>query len=293
MKVAFLGLGNMGHNMAHNLLKAGHELVVWNRTSGKAIELKNAGAREANTPAEASQTAEVVFTMLADDPAVEAVVLGTQGLINGLQKGAIHVSCSTISVALSRQMAEAHQQREQHYVSAPVFGRPEAAAAAKLFMVAAGDKQVLDRCHPLFSAIGQHTFIMGSDPEMANVVKLSGNFLIASVIESLGEALALVSKYGIDPKVYLDMLTSTLFSAPVYKTYGGLIVDRKFEPAGFKLTLGLKDIRLALAAGEGANVPLPVASLIRDHFLAGAANGMADKDWSALALVAAQNAGLK
>jgi 3-hydroxyisobutyrate dehydrogenase-like beta-hydroxyacid dehydrogenase len=174
-----------------------------------------------------------------------------------------------------------------------VFGRPEAAAAAKLFVVVAGDQGDIDRCAPLLAAIGQKTFVMGTEPSIANVVKLSGNFLIAAVIESMGEAVALVRKHGVDPHHYVEMLTSTLFSAPVYKTYGGLIVDEKFDPPGFKLKLGLKDVRLALAAAEGANVPLPVASLIRDHAIAAIANGMGDLDWSSLSMVAAQNAGLK
>jgi 3-hydroxyisobutyrate dehydrogenase-like beta-hydroxyacid dehydrogenase len=190
-------------------------------------------------------------------------------------------------------LQKAHAERGQEFVSAPVFGRPEAAAAAKLFVVAAGDMKAIERCQPLFSAIGQQTFVMGTEAPMANVVKLSGNFLIASVIESLGEAVALVRKYGVDPRQYVDMLTSTLFAAPAYKTYGGLIVDEKFEPAGFKLKLGLKDVRLALAAGDGVNVPLPIASVIRDQALAGIANGLGDKDWSSLSQVAAHNAGLK
>jgi len=293
MKVAFLGLGNMGLGMAHNLLRANHQLTLWNRTREKGDGLAKAGAKLANTPAEAVRDAEVVFTMLSDDPAVEAVVFGDTGLLQALPRGATHVSSSTISVELSTKLHKAHQAHGQHYIAAPVFGRPEAAAAAKLFVVTAGAGDVLEKCKPLLSAIGQHTFVLGSEPEIANVVKLSGNFLIASLIESLGEAVALVRKYGVDPHQYVDMLTSTLFNAPVYKTYGALIVDQKFEPAGFKLTLGLKDTRLVLAAGEGVSAPLPVASLIRDHFLQAAANGMADKDWSSLSQVAALNAGLK
>jgi len=293
MKVAFLGLGNMGHPMAQNILKAGHHLTVWNRSRDKAKDLVAAGAKFADTPAAAVRDAEVAFTMLSDDAAVEATVLGEHGLIAGLPRGAVHVSSSTISVALSQRLQAAHRDRGQEYLAAPVFGRPEAAAAAKLFVVVAGDAKDVERCQPLLSAIGQQTFVMGSEAPMANVVKLSGNFLIASVIECLGEAVALVRKYGIDPQQYVGMLTSTLFAAPVYKTYAGLIVNERFEPAGFKLKLGLKDVRLALAAGDGVSVPLPVASVIRDQALEGVANGLGDKDWSSLSLVAALNAGLK
>jgi 3-hydroxyisobutyrate dehydrogenase-like beta-hydroxyacid dehydrogenase len=293
MNVAFLGLGNMGQGMAHNLLKAGHRLTVWNRSREKGADLVSAGAKLANKPAEAVRDAEVAFTMLADDSAVEEVVFGDDGLLSALPKGAIHVSSSTISVAISSRMRDAHHEREQHYLAAPVFGRPEAAAAAKLFVVTAGASEVIERCRPLFSSIGQQTYVMGDEPTMASVVKLSGNFLIASVIESLGEAMALIRKHGVDPQKYLEMLTNSLFTAPVYKTYGGLIVDRKFEPAGFKLKLGLKDVRLALAAADAVNVPLPTASVIRDQAISGIANGLGDKDWSSLSQVAASNAGLK
>jgi len=289
MKIGFIGLGHMGSPIARNLIKAGHELTVYNRTRSKAEGL---GAQVANTPADAARDAEVVITMLADDDAVKEVVFGADGLSNTLRPGAIHVSMSTISVALSQELAEEHRELKQGYVSAPVFGRPQAAEAAKLFVVAAGDPEAVKNCETLFSAIGQKTFPMGEDPIAANVVKLSGNFMIASVIECLGEALSLVRKYKVDPAKYLEMLTSTLFAAPVYKTYGDLIVKEQFEPAGFRLKLGLKDVRLALAAAEAQAVPMPVASVIRDHALEGIANGMADKDWSSLAQVVAKNAGL-
>lgn len=293
MKLAFIGLGQMGHPMAGNLLKAGHQLTVWNRSREKVKDLEASGARVATTPAEAARDAEVVFSMLSDDAAVETAILSDNGVLNGLPRGATHASSSTISVALSQRLQQAHAERGQSYLSAPVFGRPEAAAAGKLFVVVAGDPKVVEQCQPLFSVLGQQTFVMGDDPGMANVVKLGGNFLIASVIESMGEAVALVRKYGVDPRQFVEMLTSTLFAAPAYKTYGGLIVDQKFEPAGFKLKLGLKDVRLALAAGEARSVPLPIASVIRDQALAGIANGLGDKDWSSLSQVASHNAGLK
>jgi 3-hydroxyisobutyrate dehydrogenase-like beta-hydroxyacid dehydrogenase len=293
MNIGFIGLGNMGRGIAGNLLKAGHQLTVWNRSREKGKAFVSSGARMAESPADAARGAEAVITMLTDDLALEQVVFGDDGLLNTLSREGIHISMSTISVALSQRLQKTHGERGQEYVSAPVFGRPEAAAAAKLFVVPAGPKKAIEKCQPLFSAIGQQTFVMGEEAPMANVVKLSGNFLIASVIESMGEAMALVRKYGVDAQQYLELLTNTLFAAPVYKTYGGLIVNQQFEPAGFQLKLGLKDVRLALAAGEALSVPLPVASLIRDQALAAIASGLGEKDWSSLSQMAARNAGLK
>ena len=293
MNIAFLGLGNMGTPMARNLLRAGHDVTVWNRTLAKADELRAEGAKVADTVAKATPGAEIAITMLADDHAVSAAVLGAEGVVESLAPGAIHVSMSTISVALSQQLAAKHHKHGQHYAAAPVFGRPEAAAAAKLFIATAGDAPTLERCRPIFDAIGQRTFIIGPQPEMANVVKLSGNFLISAVIESLGEAVALARKYGIDPHEYVDFLTSTLFAAPVYKIYGGIIADQRYGPAGFKMRLGLKDVRLVLAAAEAVDTPMPIASLVRDNVLAALGRGMEDLDWSATAKLAAENAGLK
>jgi 3-hydroxyisobutyrate dehydrogenase-like beta-hydroxyacid dehydrogenase len=290
MRVGFIGLGNMGAGMAANLIKAGHQLVVYNRSPDKAAGLREHGATVADTPAAAS-AGDAVITMLADDHAVESVAFGDGGIVQALPSGAVHISCSTISVALSRRLTKAHADAGQRFVAAPVFGRPDAAASAKLFVVAAGAADTLDHVRPLFEAIGQRTFVMSDQPEAANLVKLSGNFLIASVIESLGEAIALIGKGGVDPHAYLDMLTSTLFNAPVYRTYGGLIVDQKFEPAGFAAPLGLKDIRLALAAGEDLRVPLPLASLLRDRFLTLLAHGGDTLDWSAVGGLAAKDAG--
>jgi 3-hydroxyisobutyrate dehydrogenase-like beta-hydroxyacid dehydrogenase len=293
VKVAFIGLGNMGSPIARNLLRAGHEVTVWNRTLSKAEEHRKLGAKVAKSPGEAAKETEAVITMLADDHAVESAVLRPGGVLESLPKGAAHISMSTISVALSKKLAEEHAKHGQPYFAAPVFGRPEAAEAGKLFVVVAGEKTAVERLMPLLEAVGQRVFVMGDRPEMANVVKLSGNFLIASVIESVGEALALARKYGIDPHQYVEFLTNSLFAAPVYKTYGNLIADEKYQPAGFKMRLGLKDMKLALAAAESVDAPLPVASLIRDHMLTAIARGMDDMDWSATARLAAENAGLK
>lgn len=291
MKVGFIGLGQMGSAMAVNLVKAGHEVTVYNRSRDKAEALAGEGAKVAATVAEAC-AGEAVFTMLAHDDALSAVVHGDGGVLASLGKGAVHISASTISVAMSERLTKDHAAKGQRFVAAPVFGRPDAAAAAKLFVAAAGAPDAIQSVTPLFDAIGQRTFVLGEEPKAANLVKLSGNFLIASVIESLGEAMALAEKGGVDRHAYLDLLTSTLFNAPVYKTYGGLIADRKFQPAGFAAPLGQKDIRLALAAGEALNVPLPLASLLRDRFLNLLAHGGEELDWSAIGALAAKDAGL-
>ncbi|MHB8653440.1 MAG: NAD(P)-dependent oxidoreductase [Terriglobia bacterium] len=292
MKVGWIGLGNMGQPMARNLLKAGHELVVYNRTRSRADSLQAEGAKVAASPAEAA-AAPVLVTMVADDPALEDLIFGAGKVLEVMRRGATHISMSTISVALSKRLAEAHAKHGQNYVSAPVFGRPEAAVAAKLFVVAAGPQKAVSACQPLFDAIGQRTFVMGEDAPVANVIKLSGNFLIASTIESFGEAFALARKYGVNPHHFLDFLTNSLFTAPVHKTYGKLIADDKYQPVGFKVPLGLKDLRLVLAAAEAASVPMPLASLVRDHFITLMAQGKQDEDWATIARLGAENAGLK
>ena len=289
MKVGFIGLGHMGAGMAANLLRAGHEVTVYNRTPGKDRALVEQGAHAAAQVADACQD-DAVMTMLADDSAVEAVVFGDQGVIGSLGTGAIHISMSTISVALSEKLAAAHAKAGQRFVAAPVFGRPDVAAVGKLFIVAAGASDAIEACSPLFEALGQKTFSVNDKPPAANLVKLSGNFLLASVIEGLGEAMALVGKAGIDRRQYLEILTSTLFTAPVYKTYGGLIVEEKFEPAGFAAPLGYKDIRLTLAAADSLRVPMPVASLLRDRFLTLLAQGGEALDWSGIGQLAAKDA---
>ena len=290
MKVGFIGLGNMGFGMAANLIKAGHEVTVYNRTASKMKALVDQGAHPAAKVTDACR-GEAVITMLADDGAVESIAFGDEGVTGGLGKGAIHISMSTISVALSERLAAAHAVAGQRFVAAPVFGRPEAAAAAKLFIVAAGAPDAVEACLPLFEALGQKTFNFGNNPQDANLVKLSGNFLIASTIEALGEAMALVGKGGINRGQYIDLLTSTLFSAPIYKIYGPLIAEQRFEPAGFAAPLGHKDIRLTLAAAETLRVPMPLASLLRDRFLTLFAHGGERLDWSAIARLAAEDSG--
>jgi 3-hydroxyisobutyrate dehydrogenase-like beta-hydroxyacid dehydrogenase len=249
------------------------------------------GAKAAGSIADACR-GDAVITMLANDEAVENVVLGRDGVITNLSLGALHVSSSTISVSLSQRLSEEHAKKGQQFVSAPVFGRPEVAAAGQLFVVAAGDPTAVDVAAPLLDVIGQRTFVVSDTPKAANLVKLSGNFLGAAVIESLGEALTLIAKEGIDERRYLEILTSTLFDAPIYKTYGELISARRFEPAGFAATLGQKDIRLVLAAAEDLRVPMPLASLLRDRFLTLLARGGEQLDWSAIGRLPALDAGM-
>jgi 3-hydroxyisobutyrate dehydrogenase-like beta-hydroxyacid dehydrogenase len=291
MQVGFIGLGHMGSGMAANLLRAGHDVTVYNRTREKARTLVGRGAKVANTPADACK-GEVVFTMLANDAALESVVYGERGVIASLAKGAIHVSSSTISIALAKRLAASHAEAGQRYVAAPVFGRPDLAAAGRLYAMAAGAADALETVVPLLNAVAQRTFTVSRTPEAANLIKLSGNFLIASVIEAVGEAMALVGKAGVDKHAYLEILTSTLFDAPVYKTYGRFIADAQFEPPAFAAPLGFKDIRLALAAGEDLRVPLPLASLLRDRFITLLANGGDKLDWSAIGGLSARDAGV-
>jgi 3-hydroxyisobutyrate dehydrogenase-like beta-hydroxyacid dehydrogenase len=292
MKVGFIGLGRMGSGMARNLLRAGHEVAVFNRSREKAEALAVDGARAADTPAAVCGASEAVMTMLADDHAVEEVVFAEHGIARTLGAGAIHISCSTISVALARRLADGHGRRGQGYLSAPVFGRPDAAESKKLLVIAAGPAESIERSMPLFDAIGRQTFVAGADPSQANAVKLCGNFMLAAMLEAFGEAYATLRKAQVPPHIFLEVM-SALFGSPVYATYGRMIADEKFEPAGFALRLGLKDARLVLEAAEQFAAPMPLASLIRDHFLSAMAHGQADQDWSSVTRVAARNAGLE
>ncbi|MCU1257421.1 MAG: NAD(P)-dependent oxidoreductase [Bryobacterales bacterium] len=281
----------MGSAMARNLLHGGHQVTVYNRTRSKGEQLAGEGAQVANSPADAARDCEVAVTMLADDGAVEEAVFGDGGLISGLKAGAIHISSSTISTNLARRLAAEHAKHGQHYLSAPVFGRPEAAAAKTLLVVAAGDAADIEHCRPVFDSIGRQTFIAGAEPWQANAVKLCGNFMIASMIEAFGEAFATLRKANVAPHLFLDVMNA-LFASPVYANYGRIIAEEKFDPAGFALKLGFKDVRLVLETANECTAPMPLASLVRDHFLSAIALGQGDSDWSSLARVAARNAGL-
>jgi 3-hydroxyisobutyrate dehydrogenase-like beta-hydroxyacid dehydrogenase len=291
MDVGLIGLGGMGTGMAKSLLRAGHRVTVFNRTQAKADALRADGATVAATAGDACRGG-IVMTMLADDAALESQVFGDGGILSSLPRGGVHISCSTVSVALSDRLTTAHSSAGQEFISCPVFGRPDAAEAGRLAVVVAGPPDAVNRCKPLFESFGPKLLVVGEKPSHANVVKLSGNFLIASVLESLSEAVAFARKSGVDAGVLMDFLTSTLFNAPVYKTYGGLIVEGNYDKVGFALPLGLKDTRLVLQAAEAKSVPMPIASVVRDRFLTAIARGNANKDWSALGLIAAEDAGL-
>jgi 3-hydroxyisobutyrate dehydrogenase-like beta-hydroxyacid dehydrogenase len=289
MKLAFIGAGNMGSPMARNLLRAGHQVTVYNRTRAHAEPLMQEGAVLADSAGDAARDVDAIITMLAEDQAVEQAA---QGFLETLARDTIHIGMSTISVACSRRLAEQHAARGQIYVAAPVFGRPVAAAAAKLWIVAAGPPESVARCQPVFDALGRGTSVVGAEPWLANAVKLSGNFLIAAALESMGEAFALVRKSGVDAGQFLEIVNNALFNSPLYAGYGAAVAKEQFEPAGFKLRLGFKDLRLVQEAAESLAVPMPLAGVLRDRFLAALARGEGDLDWAAIARVAAVQAGL-
>jgi len=296
VKIAFLGVGHMGLPMALDLLRAGHELRIFNRTPQRATALQQAGAFLASSPAEAVEGVEVAVTMLANDQAVRETIMepGSSGLaaIDVLPRNAIHMCTSTISVALSRKLTREHALRGQGYVASPVLGRPEAAAQAHLWVMAAGRRDHIERCRPVMTAFSRGISVVGTEPWQANLTKLAANFMTASMLEAFGEAFALVRKSDMDPHAFLEIVNA-LFASPMYSTYGRIVADQKFEPAAFRLTLGLKDIHLVLEAARDAAVPMPLAGLLRDHFLNAVAHGREGADWSAVAEVPAWNAGIE
>jgi 3-hydroxyisobutyrate dehydrogenase-like beta-hydroxyacid dehydrogenase len=291
MKVGVIGLGAMGSGLAESLLRAGHEVLVWNRSKAPLEPLRAKGAHAVDAPADAF-AADAVVTMLANDEAVREVVLDG-GLVRHADGGTVHVMSATISVALAKELEEVHAKERIALVCAPVLGRPDVAEKGELNVLAAAAPAALAKVQPVLEAIGRKTWILGEQPHKANVAKLGANFMIAATIELLAEVFAFTEKSGLDPKVFFEMASNTLFAAPAFKTYGGLILERNFEPAKFKLKLGLKDVRLALAAGEAVEVPLPFASVLRDNFLDAVANRAADKDWAALSQVSFRRAGLR
>lgn len=288
--IGFAGLGKMGKAIAGLLLSSGHKVIVWNRSADPIQELVAKGATAASNPAELAK-ADFLLTMLANDAATRSVVID-QGVLDAAHPGLIHINLATVSVALAKELAGLHRQRKIGYVAAPVFGRPDAAAAGKLNIVVAGDPETVAKARPILDAIGQKTWPVGDAPENANVVKIAGNFMIASAIETMGEAVALTRSHGVKADTFLDILTNTLFAAPAYKLYGGLIAAEKYKPAGFTAPLALKDVRLALSAADENNVPMPFANVLRDSLMELIATGGADDDWVAMARVAARRAGL-
>ncbi|GGP24968.1 NAD(P)-dependent oxidoreductase [Silvimonas amylolytica] len=293
MKIGLIGLGSMGVGIAHNILKAGHTLTVYNRSKDKADSLLAEGAIWAASPRALAQGQDAVITMVADDNALQAVTLGEEGLLAGLGQNAIHISMSTVSQALVESLVAVHERHGSGLVSAPVFGRPDAAAAGKLFVAAAGKAEHITQVRPVLEAVGQKLFEVGEQPPQAAVVKLIGNFLISCVIEGLGEGAALAEKAGVAPEKLLEVLTGSIFGAPVYQIYGNLIATGGYMKPGFALPLGAKDNRLVLQAAEAHDVPLPFASVVRDRFVRGMAQGLSGADWSAIARLAREDAGLK
>ncbi len=291
MKVGLIGLGLMGHGMGESLLRGGHELTVYNRTASKADDLVAKGARLAKTPADACR-GDAVITMVADDRALEEVTFGAQGIIKNLAAGSVHVSASTIGVPMADRLTDEHAKAGQHFVSAPVFGRPQVAAAGQLNIAVAGAPDAVKRVMPALESISQKVWPFGERPSAANLVKLSGNFMLFAAVEALAESIALLRKGGVDEHAFVDMITNTLFAAPIYKGYAPLITKQQYQPAGFAAPLGLKDVRLALAAGENLKVPLPLGSLVRDKFLALIARGGESDDIAALGKIAAEQAGM-
>jgi 3-hydroxyisobutyrate dehydrogenase-like beta-hydroxyacid dehydrogenase len=291
--LGFIGLGNMGEPIAANLLQAGYTLRVYNRSPVKAAALAAKGATVVQRPEEVAIAGGIVLTMLSDDQAVEAVCLPSGSFVEKLGLGGAHVSISTIAPATARRLAEHHAKYKVAYVATPVFGRPEAAAAKRLWICTSGDATARKRVMPILGAIGQGTFEFGDDPGSANVVKLCGNFMIASAIEAMAESFILAEKNGVNKKDVAELFGKTLFACPVYQGYGKLISEEKFLPAGFRLALMLKDISLALQTATLSSVPMPLASLLRDRWLTAVAKGRADMDLTAVALGVAEDAGLK
>ncbi|HLV96046.1 MAG TPA: NAD(P)-dependent oxidoreductase [Candidatus Acidoferrales bacterium] len=287
--IGFIGLGNMGEPIAENLRRAGYGLRVYNRTRSKAARLVEQGAVAAGNPADVAQAGGIVFTMLADDRAVEEICFAEPSFVEALGRGGIHVSLSTISPATARKLAKHHEQFGVTYVAAPVFGRPDAAATAKLFVCIAGPASAKEKVKPMLAAIGQGSFDFGEDPGSANVVKLCGNFLIASTVEALAEMLVLAEKNGVSKKAVAEMIGK--FS-PLHYSYAKIMAEGQFEPPGFRLALGLKDINLILETGAASVTPLPLASLLHDRWLTSVAKGRGNLDWSAIALDVAENAGI-
>lgn len=288
--LGFIGLGNMGEPIAANLMAAGHALRVYNRTPSKAATLVAKGATLAKTPADVATPSGVVFTMVSDDRALDELCLPSGSFVEKLGPGGSHVSLSTIAPATARRLAEHHAKHKVEYVAAPVFGRPEAAAAKKLWVCASGHAAAKARLRPLLEAIGQGIFDFGEEVGAANVVKLCGNFLVASTVEALAEMMVLAEKNGLSKKALAEMIGN--FS-PMHAGYANLIAEEKFEPAGFRLVLGLKDINLILQTARDSTTPLPLASLLHDRWISAVAKGRGDLDWSAVALGLAEDAGLK
>ena len=289
--IGFMGLGAMGEAMAANLLAAGFAMRVYNRSAEKTIPLQKQGATVAATPREAAEGADVVITMLSNDAVLDTVTLGADGVLAGLKPNAVHLSMSTVAPETSRRLAALHEEKGAHYLAAPVFGRPEMAAAKKLWICASGNVQAIETARPALTAMSQGLFTFGDDPGAANIAKLSGNFMIASCVETMAEVAALAEKNGIAPEAVLGMLTSTIFACPMYQRYSDIILKQDYEP-GFKLALGFKDMNLIQNVALASRTPMPFLGVVQQRYLNAMADGREGQDWSAIALNARDDAGL-
>ena len=289
MTVGFVGLGGMGQGMVASLLQAGHRVRVWNRSPGPVATMVTQGATAAESLADAF-AAEAVVSMLANDQAVEQLLLDPTLLAGA--SATVHVNMATVSTSLAERAHALHTEHGIGYVAAPVLGRPQVAATGELNILAAGEAALLAKAEPLLAAMGRHTWHFGAQASRANTAKISVNFLIACAIESMAEACSLAEANGVAPTDLIEMLTGTLFPGPIYSGYGAMVAERRYEPVGFRLPLGLKDVNLALTTGAEANVPLPFGSVLRDAFLDALTHGDQDKDWAAVAAVARRRAGL-
>lgn len=292
-QVGVIGLGGMGSGMANRLLDQGIQVAVFNRTAGAADALVARGARRAATPADAAAPDGVVISMVANDAALDAVSEGADGVLARLGPNGVHVSMSTISAELARSLAARHAARGSLFLAAPVFGRPDAAAAGKLWILHSGAPAAKARARPVLEALSQGMVDAGEAADAAPIGKIAGNFLIASAMEAMSEAFALLEKSGVDARAWHGLMARSLFACPIYANYGRFILDRAFTPPGFRLALGAKDVGLALATGKEKQVPMPFASLLNDRFLAALAQGRGEMDWTSIALNAAADAGLK
>jgi 3-hydroxyisobutyrate dehydrogenase-like beta-hydroxyacid dehydrogenase len=290
--IAVVGLGGMGAGAARRLLDRGHRLTVWNRTAEKSAPLVERGAEGAPSPGEAAAGAGIAITFLADDNALEEVVLGPDGIAARLGPGGIHLSMSTISPETARRLAAAHRDQEAAYVAAPVFGRPDAAAAGQLWIVTSGAAEAKVKARPVLEALGQGVRDFGEDPVAAHVVKLAGNFLIAAATEAMAEAYTLGEKCGLDRVQLAEFFGASLFPSRIYQHYGRLVAEHRYEPAGFKLKLGLKDMRLVLGTADAHAMPMPLASLLHNRLIGLAAQGHGEIDWTGIGLAVAQEAGI-
>jgi 3-hydroxyisobutyrate dehydrogenase-like beta-hydroxyacid dehydrogenase len=291
--IGFVGVGNMGQPMAANLLKAGYTVRVWDRTSARAAALAVQGATSVSRPEEVAEAGGLVISSLSNDRVLEEVVGANHELLRRLGPGGIHLSTSTVAPETSRRLAEGHQPYGVTYLAAPVLGRPDAAAAAKLWIFLSGPAQARERAQPALRALGQGVFDLGEDPGAANVVKLACNFLLAAAIEALAEAFTLAEKNGVERRHLVDLLAQTVFDCPAYRNYGRQIAEQRYQPALFKLSLGLKDVRLVLQTAASSLVPMPFAGLLHDHLLAAEAKGRGDLDWTGLAGEVSEAAGLR